>query len=115
MIRLRIFNKSIFLEVDIFNKSIFRSCMHYPKKIYGVIVVARDARLCLLDKTILDSKINACFSIFIEYQKTLSNFTLNDMNMFERTHAFAPGSFIRHYTVNYYVLLFNAKNAKTVP
>ena len=37
------------------------------------------------------------------------------MNMFEQTHAFAPGSFIRHYTVNYYVLLINAKNAKTVP
>ena len=27
------------------------------------------------------------------------------MNMFERTHAFAPDRFIRHYTVNYYFLL----------
>ena len=36
--------------------------------------------------------------------------------MFERTHAFVPGHFIRHYIlVNYYFLLMNAKNAKTVP
>ena len=34
----------------------------------------------------------------IEYQKPLSNFTLNDMNMFERTHAFFPDRFIRHYS-----------------
>ena len=32
--------------------------------------------------------------------------------MFERTHAFVPDHFIRHYTVNYYFLLINAKNAK---
>ena len=38
--------------------------------------------------------------ISIEYQKSLSNFTLNDMNMFERIHAFAPDRFIRHYTVD---------------
>ena len=37
------------------------------------------------------------------------------MNMFERTHAFVPDHFIRHYTVNYYFLSINAKNAKTVP
>ena len=36
------------------------------------------------------------------------------MNMFERTHAFFPDHFIRHYTINYYFLLINAKNAKTV-
>ena len=110
MIRLRIFNKSIFLEADIFNKLYALSSENiWPHSgCQGCSVV-------FLDKTILDSKINAYFSIFIEYQKTLSNFTLNDMNMFERTHAFAPGSFIRHYTVNYYVLLINAKNAKTVP
>ena len=35
--------------------------------------------------------------------------------MFERTHAFLPGHFIRHYTFNHYLLLINAKNAKTVP
>ena len=37
------------------------------------------------------------------------------MNMFERTHAFVPDHFIRHYTVNYYFLLINVKNAKAVP
>ena len=35
--------------------------------------------------------------------------------MFERTHAFVPGHFIRHYIVDYYFLLMNAKNSKTVP
>ena len=35
--------------------------------------------------------------------------------MFERTHAFVPDHFIRPYTVDYYFLLINAKNAKTVP
>ena len=34
--------------------------------------------------------------------------------MFEWTHAFVPGDFVRHYTVNYYCLLINGKNAKTV-
>ena len=49
----------------------------------------------------------------IQYQfKPLSNFTLNDMNIFERTHAFVPGQFIRHYTSNYYFVLINAKNEK---
>ena len=48
-------------------------------------------------------------------RKPLSNFTLNDINMFERTHAFVPGHFIRHYIVNYYFLLMNAKKRKTVP
>ena len=42
-------------------------------------------------------------------------FTLNDMNMFERTHAFVPDHFIRHYTVNYYFLLIYVNNAKAVP
>ena len=37
------------------------------------------------------------------------------MNMFERTHAFVPDHFIRHYTLNYNFLLINAKNAKIVP
>ena len=37
------------------------------------------------------------------------------MNMFERTHAFVPDHFLRHYTVIYYFLLINAKKAKTVP
>ena len=60
------------------------------------------------DEYILDSKRNAYFSISIEYQKPLSNLTLNDMNMFEWTHAFAPDHFIR----NYHVLLINAKIAK---
>ena len=32
--------------------------------------------------------------------------------MFEGTHVFVPDHFIRHYTVNYYFLLINAKNAK---
>ena len=32
--------------------------------------------------------------------------------MFERTHSFVLDPFIRHYTVNYYFLLINAKNAK---
>ena len=45
----------------------------------------------------------------------LINFHLNDMNMFERTRAFVPDHFFRHYTDNYYFLLINAKNAKTVP
>ena len=31
--------------------------------------------------------------------------------MFERTHAFVPGHFIRHYTFNYYFLFINAKNS----
>ena len=35
--------------------------------------------------------------------------------MLERTHAFVPDHFICHFTVNYYFLLINAKNAKTVP
>ena len=35
--------------------------------------------------------------------------------MFERTHAFVPDHFFPHYTVNYYIVLINAKNAKTVP
>ena len=61
---------------------------------------------CQFD-SILDSKRNAYFSISIDYQKPLSNFTLNDMNMFEWTHAFAPDHFIRHYTVNYYFFLIN--------
>ena len=34
------------------------------------------------------------------------------MNMFERTHAFVPGHFIRHYTSYYYFVLINAKNEK---
>ena len=59
----------------------------------GVDVVY--TRICILDR-----KRNAHFSISIEYQKSLSNFTLNDMNMFERIHAFAPDRFIRHYTVD---------------
>ena len=37
------------------------------------------------------------------------------MNNFERTLAFVPDHFIRHYTVDYYFLLINAKNTKTVP
>ena len=37
------------------------------------------------------------------------------MNMFERTYAFVPDHFVCHYTDNYYVLLINAKNRKTVP
>ena len=32
--------------------------------------------------------------------------------MFERTHAFVPGHFIRHYIVNYYFLLMNAKKTQ---
>ena len=34
------------------------------------------------------------------------------MNMFERTHSFVPGHFIRHHTFNYYFLLINAKMQK---
>ena len=37
------------------------------------------------------------------------------MKMFEWTHVFVPDRFIRHFTVDYYFLLINAKNAKTVP
>ena len=37
------------------------------------------------------------------------------MNMFERTNALVPDHFIRHCTDNYYFLLVNAENAKTVP
>ena len=29
--------------------------------------------------------------------------------MLERTHAFVPDNFIRHYTLNCYILLINAK------
>ena len=36
------------------------------------------------------------------------------MNMLERTHAFVPDHIIRHYTVKYYLLFINAKNAKIV-
>ena len=32
------------------------------------------------------------------------------MNRFDLTHAFILGHFIRYYTVNYYVLLINAKH-----
>ena len=32
--------------------------------------------------------------------------------MFERTHEFVPDHYIRHYTINYYFQLINAKNAK---
>ena len=47
--------------------------------------------------------------------ETLIKFSQNDMNMFERTLAFVPDHFIRHYTVNYYFLLINAKKkCKTV-
>ena len=48
-------------------------------------------------------------SISISYQTPLSNFTLNDMNMFYRTHAFVPDHFIRHNTVKNIFLLINAK------
>ena len=34
------------------------------------------------------------------------------MNKFERTLAFVPDHFIRHLTVDYYFLLFNAKTQK---
>ena len=34
------------------------------------------------------------------------------MNMFDLTHAFVPGHFIRHYLVNYYILLINAKKTQ---
>ena len=44
--------------------------------------------------------------------ETLINFTLNDMNMFDRAHAFVPDHFIRHNTVKNIFLLINAKNAK---
>ena len=37
------------------------------------------------------------------------------MNMFKRTQAFVPDHCFPHYTVNYYFLLINAKNAKSVP
>ena len=58
---------------------------------------------------ILYSKKKNIFSIFISYQKPLSNFTLNDLNMFDRTHAFVLDHFIRHYTVNNIFLLINKK------
>ena len=61
---------------------------------------------------ILDSKRNAYYPISILYQKLLSNFTLNNMNMFERSHAFVPDHFFRHYKVNFYFLLINAKTQK---
>ena len=32
--------------------------------------------------------------------------------MFEQTRAFIPDHFIRHYIVNYYFLLINAKTQK---
>ena len=64
---------------------------------------------------ILDSKGNAYFQFPSYTRNPYPNFTLNDMNMFERTHAFVPDHFIRHYTVNYYFLLINVKNAKAVP
>ena len=34
--------------------------------------------------------------------------------MFERTHAFVPDHFCRHYKVNFQFLLIDAKNAKIV-
>ena len=36
------------------------------------------------------------------------------MNMFEQTRAFVPDHFIRHYTVNYYFLLINAKTVQYI-
>ena len=37
------------------------------------------------------------------------------MNVFDQTGAFILDHFIRHYTVNYYVLLTDAKMQKPVP
>ena len=62
---------------------------------------------------ILDSKRNAYFQFPSYTRNPYPNFTLNDMNMFERTHAFVPDHFIRHYTVNYYFLLINVKKCKS--
>ena len=61
---------------------------------------------------ILNSKRNAYYSISNKYQKTWSKFTLNYMNMFDWTRAFNLGHFIYHYTVDYYILLIDAKTQK---
>ena len=37
---------------------------------------------------------------------------MNYKSMFDLTHALILRHFIRHYTVNYYVLLINAKTQK---
>ena len=64
---------------------------------------------------ILNSKRNAYYSISNKYQKPSSKFTLNYMNIFDQTGAFILDHFICHYTVNYYVLLTDAKMQKPVP
>ena len=64
---------------------------------------------------ILDSKRNAYFQYPFHTRNPYHFFTLNDMNMFDRTYSFVPDHLIRHYTNNNYFLLINAKNAKTVP
>ena len=72
---------------------------------------------CLVRKVstyILDSKRNSYFQYPFKTRNTYQIFTLSDMNMFERTHAFVPDHIIRHYTVKYYLLFINAKNAKIV-
>ena len=38
------------------------------------------------------------FSISVSYQKPLSNFTPNDMNIFYRNYAFVPDHFISYYS-----------------
>ena len=71
--------------------------------------------ICLIWVYILDSKRNAYFQYPFNTRKPLSNFPLNDMNMFERIHVFVPDHFIRLNTaIFFFFLLINAKNAKTV-
>ena len=54
--------------------------------------------------------------MFITYLacETIIKFTLNDINMFYRTHTLVPGHFIPRYTVNLKVSLDNVKNAQKV-
>ena len=62
----------------------------------------------------LTAKETHIFNIHLK-PETLINFTLNDMNMFERTRAFVPDHFIRHYSYFFHFLLINPNYAKAVP
>ena len=58
---------------------------------------------------------NSCLSSYLDNIYLTAKETLNDMNMFDRTHAFVQEHFIRHYTGNNIFFLINVKNAKTAP
>ena len=69
--------------------------------------------LCIL-LYILDSKGNAYFKYPFPTRNPYRFFSLNDMNMFDWTHAFVKDHFIRHYAVKIIFCLL-MQNNKTAP